>query len=197
MKLAKKFYLRSDVVEVAKDLLGKFLVTQIDGLYTAGKIVETEAYEGVIDKASHAYNHKFSRRTKTLYESGGIAYIYLCYGIHHLFNVVTNNEQIPHAVLVRAVEPIDGIDIMLQRRNKPILNYTLASGPGTLSQALGISVQLDQTDLSSDLIWIEDRNERIDHIIASPRVGVDYAQDHALWPYRFRIKNSPWAGRGK
>ena len=130
MILNDAFYRRKDVVTIAKELLGKILVTNIEGAYTSGMIVETEAYAGALDKASHAFNNRRTNRTETMYANGGVAYVYLCYGIHHLFNVVTNTEHIPHAVLIRAVEPLEGIDIMLARRKKEKIAANLTGGPG-------------------------------------------------------------------
>lgn len=196
-KLNLTFYLGTDVVDVARRLLGKKLCTMINGEFTSGIITETEAYEGIIDKASHAYGGRHTNRTKTMYESGGISYVYLCYGIHHLFNVVTNLEGVPHAVLVRAVKPLDGIDIMMRRRNKSALNTTLTSGPGALSQALGITTLYNGTPLSEDTIWIEDAGTKLkpSEIVKTTRIGVDYAKDHALWPYRFYIKDETWVSK--
>ncbi len=139
-KLPVDFYQREDVITISRELLGKVLCTNVDGKLTTGIIVETEAYAGVTDRASHAYGGRQTRRTKTMYAPGGTAYVYLCYGIHHLFNVVTNMEGVPHAVLIRAIQPQDGIDIMLQRRNMKNLLAKLTSGPGILSKAMGISI---------------------------------------------------------
>lgn len=188
-KLQKQFYLRDDVVKISKELLGKVLCTNIDGRYTSGIITETEAYEGEIDKASHAYNNRRTKRTEVMFAEGGTAYVYLCYGIHHLFNIVTHKKDIPHAVLVRAIKPLEGIEIILERRNQLKLVPNTSGGPGTVSQALGIKTKHTGVDLTGDLIWLEDRNIKVNKkdIIASPRVGVDYAGDHAQWPYRFRI----------
>src|SRR5688572_30262214 len=116
-KLQQSFYLRNDVVKIARELLGKVLVTNWDNEYTSGRIVETEAYAGEVDRASHASKGR-TARTSVIFEEGGIAYVYLCYGIHEMFNIVTNKAGVPHAILIRAVEPIDGIDIMLQRTGK-------------------------------------------------------------------------------
>ncbi len=162
-------------------------------------IVETEAYKGISDKASHAYNGRFTERTQIMYKEGGAAYIYLCYGIHHLFNVVTNVEGTPHAVLIRAIEPIEGIDTMLKRRKKKQLDYTLTSGPGSLSEALGIHYSHSGISLYENKIWIADEGIKINrnNIIASPRVGVAYAKEDALLPYRFRIKANPWTSKAK
>src|SRR3982750_593315 len=125
MKIPKSFYLRHDVVSISKELLGKYLFTKIEGTVTAGIITETEAYAGQIDKASHAYNNRRTARTEVMFSEGGVAYVYLCYGIHHLFNIVTNMADVPHAVLVRAVEPLEGIKYMLQRRGKKELQPSL------------------------------------------------------------------------
>jgi DNA-3-methyladenine glycosylase len=173
-------------------LLGKVLCTQLDGLLTKVVITETEAYAGVTDKASHAYGGRRTRRTEPMFGPGGIAYVYLCYGIHHLFNVVTNVEGTPHAVLIRAGEPLAGVDTMLTRRTRTDIDSTLLSGPGSLAQALGIDSTLTGTDLMSDVIWIEDHQILVspDEIVAGPRVGVDYAEEDALLPYRFRAKIS-------
>jgi DNA-3-methyladenine glycosylase len=199
MKLGSSFYLRKDVVKVARELLGKVLCTDIGGCYCSGMIVETEAYAGVTDKASHAFGGRNTSRTRTMFGEGGTAYIYLCYGIHHLFNVVTNLEGTPHAVLVRAIEPLEGVEYMLQRRGKRTPDTTLTSGPGSLSQALGIHYHDSGASLCGDKIWIEDRgiNVKAPEIIASPRVGVAYAKEDALLPYRFRIRNNRWTSPAK
>src|ERR1700712_3535719 len=136
MKLPQSFYLNADVVHISKSLLGKYLFTCIDGVATGGYIVETEAYNGVIDRASHAYGNKLTPRTKTMFMQGGIAYVYLCYGIHEMFNIVTSIEGQPHAILVRAIQPAEGLDIMLCRRNMPALKPNLTSGPGSVAKAL-------------------------------------------------------------
>jgi len=185
-RLDKTFFVRDDVTQIAKELLGKVIVTQIDGHFTSGIIFETEAYAGPIDKASHAYENKFTRRTQTMFKEGGIAYIYLIYGIHHLFNFVTNVKGIPHAVLLRGIVPLSGLDVMQKRRNTAKQNgFTL--GPGTASQALGITTALDGEDLQGNKIWVEDRGIEIapSSIIAKPRIGVDYAEDHAKWLWNF------------
>lgn len=184
--LPKSFYTRTDVVQISKDLLGKLLVTNFEGQRTSGIIVETEAYRGPDDKACHAHMNRFTKRTQIMFEEGGAAYIYLCYGIHHLFNVVTAKKGMPHAVLVRAVKPIEGVPLMQLRRNMDKLQRRLTAGPGTLSKALGINKTYTGSSLltQKSSIWIEDIGQTIpeDQIIASPRVGVDYAEDHALWP---------------
>lgn len=189
MKLSPDFYLNPDVVDVAKQLLGKMLITEFDHQRTSGLIIETEAYAGVEDKASHAYGGRYTERTRVMYQQGGVAYVYLCYGIHHLFNVVTHQEGIPHAVLIRAIQPAEGLEIMLQRRSKSGVDRTLASGPGSLSKALGIQTQHSGLSLQSNQVWIEDAGIIVmeDEIIASPRVGVEYAEEDAGREYRFRV----------
>ena len=195
-KLPADFYQREDVLAISKELLGKVLCTQFDGNLTSGIIVETEAYCGETDRASHAYGGRRTRRTEVMYAPGGISYIYLCYGIHHLFNVITNCEGIPHAILIRAIEPLEGIDLMLQRRNMKKLLPKLTSGPGILSQAMSISINNSGISLFDNQIWLEDRDNDSQfndfNIISSPRVGCGYAGKDANNPWRFRIENSPW-----
>jgi len=199
MILPASFYTRTDVVKIAKELLGKVLVTNFDGAYTSGMIVETEAYAGTTDKASHAFGGRRTNRTEIMYMPGGTAYVYLCYGIHHLFNVVTNAQHIPHAVLIRAIEPIAGIDIMLQRRKKERLQPSLTAGPGAMSMALGILTTHTGLSLSGPEIYIEDQGIKIskNDIIAATRVGVAYALDDALRPYRFYLRNNSYVSKGK
>ncbi len=197
MKLASNFYLQDNVVEISQQLLGKILFTKIDKKICAGMITETEAYSGVIDKASHAYGGRKTERTKVMYMEGGTAYVYLCYGIHHLFNVVTNVEGIPHAVLIRAIEPVEGIELMLKRRKKKKVDTSLTSGPGKLSEALSIKYSHSGLSLSENKIWIEDSGIKIGptQIISAKRVGVDYAKEDALLPYRFFIKDNKWVSK--
>jgi DNA-3-methyladenine glycosylase len=188
-KLSAAFYTRGDVVEVARDLLGKALCSRIEGRLTKVIITETEAYAGIDDRASHAYGGRRTPRTEPMFAAGGIAYVYLCYGIHHLFNVVTSSEENPHAVLVRAGLPLLGIDDMLARRGKASVDKSLLAGPGSLSRALGIQTGLSGTSLSGDIVWIEDHDIRISGgaIMTGPRVGVDYAGEDAARPYRFIV----------
>ncbi len=198
MILPASFYMREDVVRIAKELLGKVLVTELEGCYTAGMITETEAYAGAGDKASHAWNNRRTRRTEVMYRPGGAAYVYLCYGIHHLFNVVTNGQDVPHAVLVRGIEPLEGIDHMLQRRGKSSLQRTLTAGPGALSAAMGILTLHTGSSLQGPLLYIEDRGIQVSHrdIITTPRIGVDYAGADAARPYRFYIRDNRFVSRG-
>ncbi len=189
MKLQKDFYIREDVVLIAKELLGKVLITNFNGAISAGIITETEAYAGINDRASHAFGGRRTARTEIMYATGGTAYVYLCYGIHHLFNVVTNQKDIPHAVLIRAIKPIEGMDVILKRRKQKEISNKLSSGPGTLSQALGIQTSHSGENLLGNKIWIEDRGINFPdiEIIKSPRIGVDYAGADALLPYRFFV----------
>lgn len=199
MKLPEDYYLNPDVVDVARNLLGKMLITSIGPVTTSGIITETEAYAGANDRASHAYGNRYTARTRVMFARGGTAYVYLCYGIHHLFNVVTHQEGIPHAVLIRAIEPVSGLETMVRRRGKTNAAYALTTGPGSLSAALGIQTIHSGIDLTGDTIWIEDCGVSVtpDQIIASPRVGVGYAGEDAALPYRFRIKNNKWTSKAK
>jgi DNA-3-methyladenine glycosylase len=199
MKLNVDFYQNPDVEEIARLLLGKFLVSQFNGVITSGKIVESEAYAGVGDKASHAYNHRRTKRTEIMYREGGTAYVYFIYGMYNLFNVVTNKKDIPHAVLIRALEPFDGIEEMLKRRKLKQIKYNLSAGPGLLSQALGITVKHTGLSLLNSAIWIEDRAISVaDHNISSgPRINVDYAANDALLHRRFWIKDNPWVSKAR
>lgn len=193
-KLKEAFYQRPDVLRVAKELLGKVLVTNWEGILTSGRIVEAEAYNGVIDKASHAAGGRRTARNEIMYGNGGFSYVYLCYGIHHLFNVVTNLKDTPHAILIRALEPLEGIDEMLIRTGKKELDYTLTRGPGNVSKALGIYTKHNGIFLSEEKLYIADDGKKYkrNEIIASPRIGVDYAGEDAKLPYRFYVKDSPY-----
>lgn len=198
-KLPLSFYQQSDVLALSQHLLGKFLFSHIDNQLTGGMIVETEAYRGPEDRASHAYLNRRTKRTEVMYKEGGHGYVYMCYGIHFLFNVITNVQDIPHAILIRALEPSEGIETMLQRRQKTHLDYTLTAGPGSVTQALGITLTHNGIDLTGSTLWIEDCGMILkeEDIVASPRVGVAYAREDALLPWRFRIKNNPWTSRAK
>jgi len=196
-KLSYSFYQNEEVTDLAVQLLGKQLFTLIDGELTGGTIVETEAYKGAVDKASHAFGGRLTNRTKIMYEPGGVSYVYLCYGIHYLFNVVTAPKDIPHAVLIRGLEPVEGLDIMLRRRNMGSLKPNLTAGPGALAKALGINSALNAKDLMGEEIWIEDNGIKINpvDIVAGPRIGVAYAQDHALLPWRFYFKGNKFVSK--
>ncbi|MGN6400420.1 MAG: DNA-3-methyladenine glycosylase [Flavisolibacter sp.] len=192
-KLPLSFYLRKDVVKISKELLGKVLVTNWNNEYTSGRIVETEAYEGEKDRASHAFRGK-TPRTEIMFGEGGKAYVYLCYGIHQMFNIVTNAAGTPHAILIRAVEPIKGVDIMLDRTGKKKLDHTLTRGPGNVGKAFGFHTSQCGISLVSDELFIADDGFKISKSMlgSSPRIGVDYAGEHAEWHYRFFIKGNPY-----
>ncbi|WP_347217634.1 DNA-3-methyladenine glycosylase [Chryseobacterium sp.] len=197
MKLPLSYYSNQDVLFLAQDLLGKVLFTEINGEITAGIIVETEAYNGIYDKASHAYGGRRTDRTETLYSHGGISYVYLCYGIHHLFNVVTSVEDEPHAVLVRAIQPLIGKEIMEYRRNMPVSKAAISSGPGSAAKALGIDRSFNKKGLEGNEIWIEDHGIRYPsgEIVTGPRIGVAYAQEDALLPWRFFVKGNKYVSK--
>jgi len=199
MKLPDAFYQRDDVLTISRELLGKFLFTRVNGELTGGMIVETEAYRGTEDRASHAWNGRLTSRTRIMYEAGGVAYVYLCYGIHNLFNVVTAAAGVPHAVLIRAIEPTEGIDVQLERRKMTVLHPRITAGPGALSRALGITRELNGMHLGSDSVWIEERGMVIENkaIVTGPRVGVSYAGAHALFPWRFSIRNNKFVSKAK
>jgi DNA-3-methyladenine glycosylase len=197
-RIRQSFLTRSDVIQISRQLLGKYLFTRIGrSEITGGMIVETEAYAGPEDKASHAYGNRRTKRTETMFKKGGVAYVYLCYGMYPLFNIVTNIENIPHAILVRAIQPTHGLTTILKRRNKTKLDRNVAGGPGVLCKALGIDLRHNGEKLTGKTIWLEDRGyiSKTSQITASPRVGVDYAGSYAKRPWRFRIKNSPWSSK--
>ena len=197
MKLSADYYLNENAVAVAQDLLGKVLYTNIDGQVSAGIIVETEAYMGVKDKASHAYGGRRTNRTATMYQRGGVSYVYLCYGMHHLFNVITSIEDDPHAVLIRAIEPLMGKELMEERRNMPATKATISSGPGSAAKALGIDRSFNNKSLTEGEVWIEDHQIRYspEEIAATPRVGIAYAKEHALLPWRFFVIGNKYVSK--
>ncbi|MBC8047459.1 MAG: DNA-3-methyladenine glycosylase [Fimbriimonadaceae bacterium] len=198
MKLNKEFYIRTDTVKIARELLGKKLVSNINGKLTSGIICETEAYCGPEDRGCHAYNGRFTDRTKIMYAEGGVTYVYICYGIHNLFNVITHGENNPHAILIRAIEPVDGIEFILERRKGNIFKTSLGAGPGLVSQCLGFTTKHTGISLTGEKIWIEDA-ELIPqkNIIESARVGMNFEGRYKLIPWRFRIKNSLFTSRAK
>lgn len=196
MGISADWFENENVVEVAKQLLGKQLCTNLDGYVTKGMIVETEAYSGNNDKACHANGQKMTKRNRVMFESGGLAYVYLCYGIHHLFNVVTNKKGSADAVLIRAIEPVEGIDAMMKRRNMHKAERQLTAGPGVLSQALGIDMKLYGQSLLGKKIWIEEGKIIPDNKIkAVRRIGIDYAEEDAMKPWRFYIKENEWVSK--
>lgn len=192
-KLSLQFYDRHNVVQVAEDLLGKIVVTKINNTITSGRIVETEAYVALTDKASHAYNGRRTARNEHMYARPGTAYIYICYGMHQMLNVVTNKKEIPDAVLIRALEPLEGITTMLARTGKPALDNTLTKGPGNVGKALGISKKHSGVLLLKDEITIyeeKDFNLSAEEIGSSKRIGVESAGADGLLPYRFYIRGN-------
>jgi DNA-3-methyladenine glycosylase len=195
-KLPASYYSTEDVNFIAKDLLGKFLVTNINGHLTSGMIVETEAYRGPDDRAAHSYNNRRSPRNEVMYKAGGVAYIYICYGIHHLTNVVTGPKEYAHAVLIRALQPADGVEIMAARRNMQPDDFRITKGPGALSVALGLTSQFSGTSLHapSTILWIEDRGIKIEakQICSGRRIGVEGAGEAAHWPWRYFVKENKY-----
>lgn len=194
-----EFYNREDVVVIARDLIGKILVTAFDGEITSGRIVETEAYAGVTDKASHAYNNRRTNRTEIMFGEAAKSYVYLCYGIHHLFNIVTNTKDVPHAVLIRAVEPVQGTDLMLKRTGKSKADHTLTRGPGNVCKALGIDRRHSGLDLQGNSIYLLEDAYQTDpaQVVSGTRIGVDYAAEDALLLYRFYLKGNPYVTKSK
>ena len=201
MLLPESFYLDADVLQIAQKLLGKVIVTNIAGIKCSARIVETEAYRAPEDQASHAKNHTRTSRTEIMYARGGHIYVYLCYGIHHLFNIVTGPKDVPHAVLIRAVEPLENTDIMLQRRKLKVVRPQLSAGPGVLSKALGIRTYHNGLYLHHphSPIRIEECKMPLPKscIQSSTRVGIDYSGDWALKPWRYFIKDNPYVSKAK
>jgi len=189
MKLSKKYFQQEDVVFLAKDLLGKLLITETDGIKTGGIITETEAYSE-IEKGCHAYNKRKTDRTKIMFEAGGLSYVYFCYGMHHLFNIVTGKKDTAQAVLIRAIEPTIGLEEILLRRKKEKLDKNISNGPGKVCQALGISKEHYGVSLTDTKIWLEKTSLKIteEQILATPRIGIDYAEEDKLLPWRFVLK---------
>ena len=195
-KLSRDFYTRTDALRISRELLGKLLVVPAaDGTRVSGMIVETEAYMGPLDKASHAYGNRRTKRTETMYGMGGTAYVYFIYGMYFQFNVVTNIAETPHAVLIRAVEPVDGLEVMRVRR--PVkTERQLTNGPGKLCIAMGIDRGLDRADLLGERVWIEEHEKVTPRRIASgPRVGIAYAEEYVSKPWRFWIKDNIYVSR--
>lgn len=195
-KLERKFYDR-DTIKVARDLLGKILVHNINGKIISGKIVEVEAYNGITDKAAHSFGGKKTNRTEVMYGKPGISYIFIVYGMYNCFNVVTEKEGIPNAVLIRALEPLEGLDyISFNRFKKPYDKLTkyqirnLTNGPGKLCQALSIDRSNNREDLCKNILYIIDAGIKNFKIQYSKRIGIDYAEEAANYPWRFYIKDN-------
>jgi DNA-3-methyladenine glycosylase len=199
LQIPISFYNRNEVWKIAKELIGKILVTHFNDELTVGRIIETEAYNGIYDKASHSYNGKRTSRNEIMYSTAGVSYVYICYGVHHLLNVVTNKENIPDAVLIRAIEPIVGFDIMAKRTNKKINDLSVTKGPGNLSKAFGITKNHSGISLTHHLQFLCDDGFKYkeSEIISSPRIGVESAGKDALLPYRFFVKNNKYVSGKK
>ena len=196
--LKRDFYTRADTLRVARELLGKRLVVpSADGARVSGRVVEVEAYLGAEDRAAHSYGGRRTRRTETMFGVGGTAYVFFVYGIHHQFNVVTGPEGQPHAVLVRAVEPEEGVELMKERR--PVRKEReLTSGPGKLCRALGLDLSFDGEDLTrGGRAWLEETGVKLrpDEIASGPRIGVAYAAEDALKPWRFWVAGNEYFSR--
>jgi DNA-3-methyladenine glycosylase len=196
VKLPREFYMRPNVLTVARDLLGKLLVVPaVNGDRVSGMIVEVEAYRGPEDRASHAYGGRRTRRTETMYGRGGVAYVYFVYGMYYQFNVVSGVADIPHAILVRALEPVEGIELMRERRHLHP-DHNLTNGPGKLCIALGIDRALDGADLLGDGVWLEEYQPVSPRRIAKgPRIGIDYAEAWIDKPWRFWIRDNSYVSR--
>ncbi|NOY49944.1 MAG: DNA-3-methyladenine glycosylase [Chlorobi bacterium] len=189
MKLHLSYYKSDDVVGLAKDLIGKELFTNINGIITSGIISETEAYAGATDKASHAYGGRRTKRTETMYKPGGRTYVYLCYGIHYLLNIVTAGKDQADAVLIRGIIPRTGIEAMYARSKKHKLKG-LSDGPAKVCKVLGVNISHNDLMLDSNRVWIEDNNfDAAEYTISiSRRIGIDYAGEDAKLPYRFLLR---------
>lgn len=197
--LPQSFYERADVVTITKELMGKIVVTNFSNTLTAGRIAEAEAYNGPFDKAAHSYNNRRTKRTEVMYGPGGAAYVYLCYGLHQMFNIVTNKAGIPNAVLIRALEPLAGIETMLARSNKNIHGFDLTRGPGNVAKALGLNTSHTGMNLQGHELYISDDGfgYKENEIAVTARIGVDYAAEDALLPYRFIVKGNKYVSGKK
>lgn len=198
--LPQTFYQSTDVVHLAKQLLGKIVISDIEGKITSGIIVETEAYRGPDDKGCHAYGGRYTERTRIMYATGGTAYVYICYGMHPMFNVVTGPEGDAHAILIRAIEPLTGAENMLERRNMSLTKTDLTNGPGKLAVALGITKEMNGSLLyeKESTIYIKSDNFVVEEkdIVSGPRVGMSvHVGPCAHRPWRFYIRDNPWVSK--
>lgn len=189
-RLQKSYFLGHDVLEIARSLLGKYLFTMKEGQIAGGIISEVEAYKGTADRGSHAYGGRRTRRNEMMYHEGGVIYMYRCYGIHNMLNIVTNEAEVPDAVLVRGIIPTHGEELMLLRSGKRQASVGMATGPGRVTRVLGLTIEDNGRPLDGDVIWLEDRgfDVPIDIITATPRIGIAYAGSDALLPYRFVLR---------
>jgi len=194
-KLSADFYTQENTLLVCRQLLGKKLCTSIDGIFTSGIIVETEAYRGPEDLGSHAYNNRRTTRNDIMYAEGGVVYMYICYGIHDMLNIVTGKEGSSHAVLIRALQPADGIPHMCERRGIQDLKR-LCKGPGALAKAVGLSKKHNGMSLQSDVIWVEDAPTLVEEsIVETSRVGLNIQGVYRDVPWRFYIKGNPFISK--
>jgi DNA-3-methyladenine glycosylase len=195
-KLPTEFYLRENTIRVSRDLLGKLLVVpSADGERVSGMIVETEAYLGIKDKAAHSYGGRRTARNEITYADGGHVYVFFVYGMYYQLNLVTGPAEHAHVVLIRAVEPVEGVELMRERRgNMPDKNLT--SGPGKLTIALAIDRSYNGEHLSGDRIWVEEyRNFKKSEVASGPRVGIDYAEEFIEMPWRFWVKANSFVSK--
>ncbi|MGI4820730.1 MAG: DNA-3-methyladenine glycosylase [Janthinobacterium lividum] len=200
MVLPLAFFQRPDVLLTARELLGKHVCTLLDGELTTGRIVETEAYRHEGDPSITLHLQRKARQAQALYQLGGHAYLYTVYRVHTLFNITAHDADHPDAILIRAIEPLEGVEVMLRRRGLAKVARNLTAGPGVLSQALGLTPALNGEPLTGPRIWLEDAGENIseENIVASSRVGLEYAGDEAVaLPWRFRVKDSKWTSPAK
>ena len=190
MRIERKFYMR-DAVTVGKDILGKIIVKKTDdGRIMSGRITEVEAYMGITDKASHSYGGRRTKRTEVMYKEGGYSYVFLIYGMYECFNVTVGREGDPQAVLIRGVEPLENKNLMWEKR-KVKKEKDISNGPGKLTKALGITREDNEADLvAGENIWLEDDGYKVKDIVETTRIGIDYAEEDALKPWRFYIKDS-------
>ena len=195
-KLSREFYTRADTLLIAQDLLGKTLVIpNTNGARVSGMIVETEAYLGIEDKAAHSYGNRRTKRTETMFATGGTVYIFFIYGMYFQFNVVVGEKDVPHAILIRAVEPIENIKLMRDRRG-PMKDVNLTSGPGKLCIALGVDKTFNNEDLLGNRAWLEKGAKiSVEEIVCGKRVGIDYAEEYAEKLWRFWIKDNSFVSR--
>lgn len=200
MKIPSSWFLQNDVVTLSKEILGKYLYTAIDGEVTGGRIVETEAYKGPEDRGSHAFGNRNTDRTRVMFGPGGYSYVYLCYGIHHLFNIVSGEPGNPHAILIRGLEPTEGLDIMLRRRSLLKPSYRISAGPGAVAQALGLDRRHTNLPVDGSAIWIEEKDDKPvepGQIECRPRVGMNFEGTYHSIAWRFSIKGNAWVSRAK
>ncbi len=195
--LPLEFYRREDTLQIAKELLGRELIVRgFDDFVTGGIITEVEAYLGGQDKGCHAYGYKKTARNQVMFQAGGVAYVYFCYGMYDMFNIVTHKEGEPHAILIRSVKPTQGKKIILRRRKQSRISPMTSAGPGRLTMALAINRSHNGKSLISEDLYVLEKPAMKDfEIVATPRIGIAYAEEDAMKPYRFYIKNEPFVSK--